>query len=250
MKAIIVEDEKKNVVQLKRLLAKHCNQVQVIGEAANALDGAAMTLELKPDLVFLDIQMSKLSGFDMLALLGTYEFDVIFVTGHDQYGIQAVKCAALDYLLKPVKPIELIAAIAKAENKKRKETNAGRITNLLDLVRNPHKNEHNIALPLLNGYRYINPYEIMRLEAENNYTQFYLFGGEKVLISKGLYVYEEILEAYGFIRCHKSHLVNRKFIRSLRKGAVVYEVELSDGFRVPVSSRKISLITEALQNKT
>ena len=250
MRAVIVDDEKKNISRLNNLITRHCKKVKIIGTASGAEEASDLILSLRPDIVFLDIQMPKSSGFDILASLGAYEFDVIFVTGYDHYAIQAIKCSALDYLVKPVKPTELIEAVAKAEKKQNIEIISKQIANLLDLVRNPHKNEHNIALPLLNGYRYINPYEIIRLEAENNYTQFYLFGGEKILISKGLYVYEEILETYGFIRCHKSHLVNRKFIRSLLKGAVVYEVELPDGFRVPVSSRKIGLIAEALQNKT
>ncbi|MEO8172444.1 MAG: LytTR family DNA-binding domain-containing protein [Sediminibacterium sp.] len=238
MKAIIVEDEKKNITQLKRLLEKYCRQVDVIGEALNAREGAAMINELKPDLVFLDIQMPKESGFDMLASLGVYEFDVIFITGYDQYGIQAVKCSALDYLLKPVQVEELVDAVNKAELKRRNGITSEQIANVQTILRNPQKQQHKIIIQDDTDFHFLKPYDILRLEASGNYTRLYFTDGKMMLISKGIGVCEELFSDYGFIRPHQSHLVNTRFIKSFYKGKVVFELLLTDGFSVPVSSRK------------
>ena len=246
MKAVIIEDEKKNITQLKGLLLKYCKQVEVIGEAASADEGIRIITEHKPELVFLDIQMPHKSGFDMLAALGEYNFEVIFVTGYDQYGIQAVKFSALDYLLKPVKADELIKAVLKAEIKNRKKQTQQQIINLLSVIKNSRKADHRIALPLMNEMRFINPDEIIRCESANNYTNFYLTGGEKLLVSKGIYEYDEMLKDYHFIRCHQSHLVNRKFIKSLLKEDTVFELLLTDGSCIPVSRLKKDMVKEEL----
>lgn len=246
MKAVIIEDEKKNRMQLKNLLMKHCKQVRLIGEAANAAEGIKMIKEINPDLIFLDIQMPQQSGFDMLAALGEYNFEVIFVTGYDQYGVQAIKFSALDYLLKPVKPDELIKAVAKAEIKKRKKQTHEQIINLLSVVNNSRKADHHIALPLMKEIRFISPDEIIRCESANNYTQFYLQNGEKLLVSRGIYAYDEMLKSYHFIRCHQSHLINRRYIKSLLKEDGVPELLLKDGSRIPVSRLKIDMVREEL----
>lgn len=246
MKAVIIDDEPKVRTHLKNLLAKYCRQVEVIGEAGNAYTGGDLIQESKPDLVFLDIQMPKGSGFDLLASLGAYEFDVIFVTGYDQYAIQAVKCSALDYLLKPVKSAELIEAVAKAENNKRKDQIGKQIANLHNILQNPHKNDHRIAIPFEKDFCFINLSEVIRLEASRNYTKIFLEGNKKMLTSKGIGFYDEILSGYGFIRCHQSHLVNREFIKNLHNGKVVFELILADGYSVPISSRKIGMVRETL----
>jgi two-component system LytT family response regulator len=227
-------------------LVKHCKQVEVLGEASNAESGAILILELKPDLVFLDIQMPKRSGFDMLASLGVYEFDVIFVTGYDQYGIQAVKASALDYLLKPVKPTELIDAVNKAQGNQKNKQTARQISNLLDLVHKPHKTDPRIALHSIKGIQFINPYEISRCEADDNYTNVFLKDGRKIISTNVLRFHEELLGDFGFIRPHHSYIVNVKQIKGFAKGNVVHELRMNDDFLVPVSSRKVKEVREAL----
>jgi len=239
MKVIIIDDEPKQRAQLKNLLAKHCEQVELICEAGNAADGAKLIIATKPDLVFLDIQMPKQSGFEMLAALGKYEFDVIFVTGYDQYGIQAVKCSALDYLLKPVKPVELIAAVNKAVQRQKTKDIAKQIEILLDLVRYPHKTDQPIILSSTKGLQLVSPYEIIKCEADNNYTQVYLKDGRKLLATKLLGELEEMLAPFGFLRPHHSYVVNKKCIKTLIKGSVVYELKMSDDSLVPVSGRRL-----------
>lgn len=246
MRAIIIEDEKKNITHLRGLLTRYFKQVEIVGEAVNAEEGVKIIAGLNPEIVFLDIQMPGKSGFDMLASLGEYNFEVIFVTGYDQYGIQAVKFSALDYLLKPVKVDELAKAIAKAEAKKQKRQTHEQIINLLSVINNSQKTDHRIALPLMKELRFVNPDEIIRCESDNNYTQFYLHDGEKLLVSKGIYEYAEMLKDYHFIRCHQSHLVNRKFIKSLLKEDTVFELLLTDGSRIPVSRLKKDMVKEEL----
>lgn len=246
MKAIIVDDEQKVRVHLKNLLAKYCKQVELLGEASSAESGAALILESKPELIFLDIQMPRGSGFDLLASLGMYEFDVIFVTGFDQYGIQAVKASALDYLLKPVKPNELIAAVNKAQGNQKNKQTVRQITNLLDLVQNPHKTDPRILLHSIKGIQFINPYEISRCEADDNYTNVFLKDGRKIISTNVLRFHEELLTDFGFIRPHHSYIVNVKQIKGFAKGNVVHELRMNDDFLVPVSSRKVKEVREAL----
>ena len=231
-------------------MIKHFKQVDIIGEANNAAEGVQLIVSLRPDLLFLDIQMPGESGFDLLASLGEYQFEVIFVTAYDQYGIQAVKFSALDYLLKPVKVEELAKALLKAETKKEKKQTQEQILNLLSVINHSQKKDHRIALPLLKEIRFVNPDEVIRCEAANNYTYFYLHTGEKLLVSRGIYEYDEMLKDYHFIRCHQSHLVNRRFIKSLLKEDTISELLLIDDCsRIPVSRLRKDQVKDALFKK-
>lgn len=246
MNAIIVDDEEKNIVQLKNLLTKHCNQVQIIGEATDASQGAAMIIERQPDLVFLDIQMPDKSGFDMLGSIGTYEFDIIFITGYEEYAIQAIKCSALDYLLKPIKVSELVTAVKKAEKKIKDLHISSQIDNLLSIVTHPDKLDHKIALPVAKGHRFINPYKIVYLQSSNNYTDFKMVDKETILISKGLYKFEDVLADFGLIRCHASYIVNPKFISKFSKAITGFELLLINGDRIPVTAMYMTIVNETL----
>lgn len=246
MRAVIIDDEPKVRTHLRNLLAKYCRQVELIGEAGNVYTGGDLILETKPDLVFLDIQMPKGSGFDMLASLGSYEFDVIFVTGYDKYAIQAVRCSALDYLLKPIKVAELVEAVGRSERKQNKKHASIQIAYLIELVQFPHKTDHRIILHSTKGMQFVNPYEIIRCEADDNYTNVFLRDGRKIISTQVLRFHEELLSEFGFIRPHHSFIVNRKQIKSFTKGKVVFELKMSDDFNVPVSKRKVKEVREAL----
>jgi two-component system LytT family response regulator len=248
IRAVIIDDERKNITHLRGLLTKHADQVEIVGEALNTDQGLSLIANKHPELVFLDIQMPGKSGFDLLSEIGNYDFDVIFVTGYDRYGIQAVKFSALDYLLKPVKSSELAKALLKAASRKQIRQTQEQIINLLSLLNNPQK-DHRIALPLLKEVRLVSPEEVIRCESTNNYTNFYLQSGEKLLVSKGIYEYDELLKAYHFIRCHQSHLVNQKFVKSLLKEDNIFELLLTDGSRIPVSRLKKDMVREHLLYK-
>ena len=245
MKTVIIEDEKKNIAHIKGLL-KSLPQVDLAGEAANAAEATRLISELNPDLLLLDIQLPGTNGFELLASLGDYHFDVIFITAHDQYGIQAVKCSALDYLLKPVKLADLTIAIQKAVKRKESKQTQQQIQNLLSIVNLPSK-EHRVAIQLMKEIRFIDPADIIRCEAANNYTHIYLKTGEKLMASKGLFEFDEILKNYHFIRCHQSHLVNKKYIKSLLSRDMVFELQLTEkDTRIPVSRLKKDFVKSEL----
>lgn len=249
MKTVIIEDEKKNITHLKGLL-ENLPQVELAGEAANAAEALSLITSVNPELLLLDIQLPEINGFELLTSLGKYHFDVIFITAFDQYGIQAVKCSALDYLLKPVTLSDLTQAIQKAIKRKEQQQTRQQIQNLLSLVTLPHK-EHRIAVQLLKEIRFINPSAIIRCEASNNYTLIYLNTGEKLIASKGLFEYDDMLKDYHFIRCHQSHLVNSNYIKSLVSTDTVYELLLTENnTRIPVSRlRKDSVKSELLTHR-
>jgi two-component system, LytTR family, response regulator len=163
------------------------------------------------------------NGFELLQSLPDYSFEVIFVTAFDNYGIQAVKFAAIDYLLKPINIEELKIAVKKVVKKKEKRNQNLQLENLIQLLKN-NQQEHRIALPSAQEIKYVNPTDIIRCESSNNYTTFYFASEEKLLVSKPIYFYEELLHDYNFIRCHQSHLVNKKYIVSLVKedGGIFY----------------------------
>ncbi|MEO7046561.1 MAG: LytTR family DNA-binding domain-containing protein [Ferruginibacter sp.] len=245
--AVIIDDEQNNIDNLKSLLRKHCSEVEISGTAINAKEGREIILHHNPDIVFLDIQMPGENGFDLLKSLSNYSFEVIFVTAFDQYGIKAVKFAAIDYLLKPINVDELKIAVKKAIDKKQRMNQNEQLQNLMQLLKDNQK-EHRIALPSTHEIRYAKPSEIIRCESSNNYTTFHFVSREKLLISKPIYFYEELLLDYNFVRCHQSHLVNKKFISSFIKedsGSLLLE----DQTRIPVSKSKKEKIKEWLSKR-
>lgn len=237
MKTVIIEDERKSLSHLKGLLT-HLPQITILGEAMNYADGVKLLSTVKPELLLLDIQLQETTGFELLTSLGDYNFDVIFITAYDQYGIQAVKCSALDYLLKPVKLNDLSFAVQKATKRKEHRQTQERIQNLLTIL-NQIPKKHRIGIPLLKEIRFLDPSTIIRCEAANNYTYIFLDSGEKLIVSKGIGECNDMLKPYHFIRCHQSHLVNRNFIKSLITKDNINEIQLTTAEpKIPVSRLK------------
>jgi len=246
IKSVIIDDEQNNIDNLTRLLQKHCPEVTVAATAMNADDGKKIIFEQKPDLIFLDIQMPEKNGFELLRSLSNYSFEIIFVTAFDKYGIQAVKFSAIDYLLKPINIEELKEAINRAITKISQKKQNLQLENLLQLLQNTQlKDEHRIALPTVKETRFAKPQDIIRCESSNNYTSFFFKSGEKLIVSKPIYEYEELLSDYGFIRCHQSHLVNKKFIKSWVKEDGDYLL-LEDKSQIPISRQKKDYIKDQL----
>lgn len=246
MRAILIDDENSNLENLRILLEKHCPQVTIIATAQSVRDAVDVIENYVPDLVFLDIQMGDKTGFDVLKLLPMRNFDVIFVTAYDQYGIEAIKFAALDYLLKPIDIEELMHAVKKAERKFTRQIQTSQLDFLLQQLKKPEPTISKIALPMQSEIRYVSLSEIIRCEADNTYTHFFLSNGEKILVSKSLKEYSDLLRPNGFLRTHQSHLVNPKYVKSWLKedGGILL---LISGDKIPISKPNKDIVKQALQ---
>ncbi|GAB3930932.1 LytR/AlgR family response regulator transcription factor [Mucilaginibacter myungsuensis] len=246
--AILVDDETLNISNLSALLARHCPGVQIIATATHADEARELIMTMKPDVVFLDIEMPGKNGFELLRSIPDPDFEVIFVTAYDTYGIMAVKFSALDYLLKPINTTELKDAVERAEASVQLKKQNLRLGNLLQLLdkKQPDENEK-IALPTLKETYLVPVKDIVRCESSNNYTTFYLANGAEHIISKPLYAYDEMLTPYGFIRCHQSHLVNKAHIVSILNEDSGYLIMQRSDKKVPISKQKKSLIKTLLK---
>jgi len=247
LKAVIVEDEKRSRETLAGLLKLYCKNVEVVADADGMRSGHEAILEHQPDIVFLDIQMPDGSGFKMLEMFDKIDFDVIFTTAYDQFAIKAIKFSALDYLLKPIFPEDLVEAVSKAEKKRTGQGMKEGIEVLLQHVKKPESDNPKIVLSTSEKIHVVKIKDIIRCESDNYYTFFYFTDGTRLLISKTLKENEELLSSHNFIRPHKSHLINIMYIKSYLKHDGGYII-MSDGSQVPVSRRKKEKIIEIINN--
>ncbi len=245
IRAIHIDDEPHNHRSLARILAETCPQVQLLGQAMNAAEGRALYLQTQPDLIFLDIEMPDQNGFQFLESIHPVRAEVIFVTAYDQYALRAIKFAALDYLLKPINATEVQAAVAKVQEKLLARWGNLQLQQLLDNLRNPQQ-QPKIALPSIERVDFVEPDQILRCQSENTYTFVYLLDGSKLLITKSLRDFENLLADHGFLRTHQSHLVNRKYVRSLLKKDGD-SLLLTDGTVIPISIRQKTEVLEGLK---
>ncbi|MFU1858242.1 hypothetical protein BWD42_13115 [Sphingobacterium sp. CZ-UAM] len=242
---IIVDDEINNIEILKSYLDNYTDLLKPVGTAGNADEALLLIKQQQPELVFLDIQMPDKSGFDLLQELGKRNFEVIFVTAYDKFGIQAIKFSALDYLLKPINLIELEAALYKASEKiKRKKHNAN-LENLIQNLNNEQRSTHKIALATGRETQYIPIINIVHCQADNNYTKIYFTDNKSIVIGKTLKEYDDMLAIYGFIRSHQSHLVNPEHVVSVTKGQGAY-LMMNNGTRIPIARQKKEYVYQIL----
>lgn len=245
IRAIIVEDEKHSRETLRGLLDRYCRNVIVVAEADSYRAGLAVIKEFKPQLIFLDIQMPDGSGFRMLEEIDEINFEIIFTTAFDQFAIKAIKYSALDYLLKPIDPEELANALKKVEQKISKQAVNQNIQVLLDNIKNKDADPPKIVLSTSEKIHVIETDQILRCESDNYYTNFFLTDGKQILVSKTLKENEQMLGGHNFIRPHKSHLVNVKYIKGYLRSDGGY-IEMTDGTKIPVSRRKREKIIEII----
>jgi two-component system, LytTR family, response regulator len=242
IRAVIIDDEINGRENLRGSLEKYCPEISVVGEADSAVSGIEIINLLNPDLVFLDIEMPNGNGFKVLEFFEKPAFGVIFVTAYDQYAIRAIRFSAIDYLLKPINIVELKNAVSRFIN--RKKDLSGILMEQFRQNRMVESPMKKIALPTTEKIEFREIQSILRCEGEGNYTWFFFTDGSKLLISKSLVEYEEILEGFDFLRTHKTHLVNRQHIRSFNKNDGC-SLTLSNGDSVPVSRRrKESLLSQ------
>lgn len=243
IKAIIIDDIEQARITLKKDLETYAKDVQIIGEANGVVEGAKLLKTTLPDLLFLDIQMQDGSGFDLLDILKEINFKIIFITASDAHAIKAFRYAAIDYLLKPVDPDELIAALSKFKEHKLNESEKYKLLNDSLKTNKPHER---LALHTQDKIHIVNISDIIRCESNVNYTEFFFNGGKKLLVTKTLKDFEDLLTDQGFFRVHQSHLVNTKFIKEFVKTDGGYLI-MNDGSNIPVSTRKRPDVVKMLE---
>lgn len=223
MKTIIIDDEPHCVGYLHVLLVQHCPNVEVVATAANGQEGLSAIRQHNPELVFLDIEMPVMNGFQMLKELETIPFQIIFTTAYDRYALRAFKFSALDYLLKPIDPQELKNAVFRS--RKAFPIAQEQLSVLKNQLHHPTAAFSNkIAVPSQEGFSFLNLQDIVTCEAESNYTKFHLMGGKSLLISRTLGDVEDTLKEKGFFRIHKQFLINLQHIIKYVKGEGGYVV--------------------------
>lgn len=246
--AIIIDDERHSCDALKMLLDKCCPQIQVTGICHSGAEGIKKINELKPELIFLDIEMPYMNGFQMLELIPKIDFEIIFTTSYDQYAIKAFKFSALDYLLKPVDREELEKAVQKI-SKKVNPVIPQQLEILLQKLNQPSVPVQRIALPTMQGLEFVPVESIIRCSSSNNYTEFFLTDKKRLLVSRTLKEVEDMLAEHSFLRVHHSHIVNLNAITRYVKGEGGYLI-MADGSTVDVSrSRKEELMKKLLPYK-
>jgi two-component system, LytTR family, response regulator len=245
MTAIIVDDELHCREVLRIMLEMHCPDVDLLQECEDGFIAIEAINRLNPDIVFMDIEMPGMNAFDTLQQLDNIEFQVIFTTAYDQYAIKAIKFSALDYLLKPIDADELIAAVAKASEQKVQVQNV-QLQQLQHSLQNPD-NDFKLMISTNEGPYFIPTDDILFAEGQNNYTHFHLSRQRKLVASKTLLEFENLLSDHGFMRVHKSFLVNFKYVeRYLSKNGTLL---LTNGNEVEVSRRRKDEVLNSLFNR-
>jgi len=239
----VIDDEPKARETIINILGLSAIELTVVGEADSVKSAYEMLTFKSPDLVLLDINLPDGTGFDLLKMFDNVNFKVIFITAHEEYAIKAFKCSAIDYILKPITAGELLGAIEKAHESFNKEETALKLSTLLSNLDKLKK----IVLKTAESIHIINVTQIIRCEADVNYTTFYLTGSEKLLVSKPLKEYDELLSPAGFFRPHQSHLVNLDHILRYEKSDGGYLV-MDDNSAVPVSTRKKEELFRLFEN--
>ncbi len=234
--ALVIDDEEStlNIVQL--LIQRKVPEITKIYTALGALKGIEAIKEFHPSLIFLDIEMPLMNGFTMLEHFPDHEFEVIFITAYDHYAIKAIKYSALDYLLKPIDTEELIAAVNRfIEKMANTNIEKEKYRNLLHNLREEKISNYRLAVSTTEGTFFLSSGETIRLEADGNYTRFFLTGRKPIIASKTLKEYDELLKEQGFIRIHRAHLVNKNHIVAITGN---HQLQMSDNSIVEVSRRK------------
>lgn len=239
MRVIIVDDEITSSQVLEKLIQHYLPNLQVIAICNKPTDAIEKISALKPDLVFMDIELPGMTGFDILEKIDRIDFNIIFTTAHSQYGIKAIQFSAIDYLLKPINIDELQIAVERASKLLSNNQSIERIKVLLENIQllNTNNPFNRIALPTNDGLKFVFTNDIVRCMSSNNYTYIFLNKGEKILVSKTLKDIENVFLAHTFCRVHNSHLVNTKYIKKFIKSDVNMVV-MNDGAEVEVSRRK------------
>jgi two-component system, LytTR family, response regulator len=237
IRTVLIDDETDSVRVLQKLLDKYCPQVEVVGTAEGVETALAVIQATRPDLLFLDIEMTQGNAFDLLNQLRPLTFQVIFVTAFDNYAIRAFKYSAVDCLLKPVDIDELAGAVERVVQRSQQKNIINQMQVFLDNMGTFSLTQQKMAVPTVDGLIFINLKEVVRLEAKSSYTQIILENGNVVTATRTIKDYEDILPEALFCRIHNSHIINLFKIEKYNKGRGGY-VTLEDGTTIEVASRR------------
>lgn len=245
MKVIIVDDEEQVRESLTQLLDIYCSDVDIVGSYSTLHEGLISIKQKKPDVVLLDIEIGKENGFDIFKHFAHPDFKVVFITAYQNYAVQAFRFSAMDYLLKPVDPDLLVAALNKAVDKIEQEKLSLKIEGFLGNLSGNKKANKKVVLKTTDNIHVVNLGDILYCEADRSYTSFFLNDKSRIVVSTTLGEYEELFEAYDFIRVHQSFLVNLDYVKRFEKsdgGKLILKNEA----HVPVSNRKKETLLQRL----
>ncbi len=248
IRALIIEDEDKSRKLLENLLRTYCHNVEVVGAADSVKSGKELINQEQPDLVFLDIILKNKSGFDLLEQIDPIHFEVIFTTAHQEYAIKAIRVSALDYLTKPLNVDELVQAVQKVEEKISEQHDRAVLNqplmNFIENQRSINPENHKISIPTCEGFSFIPIREIIFCKAEGNYTEIFL-ENNKLVVTRTLKEFDELLGDYRFFRVHRSFLINLQHLRNYSRVNQLADMEgdggcvtLTKNIQVPVSRDK------------
>jgi two-component system LytT family response regulator len=243
LRAVIVEDEAASRETLRNYLIKYCKDVIVSGEADSVKTGLEAIHRYKPDVVFLDVEMPFGNAFDLLDQIEEKCFETVFVTAYDHYALKAINFSASYYILKPIDIDELIKAVQRIAEKKESKEHALRTKILIDNIKIENKQLHKLMLPQLDGFEVVIVRDIIRCQANDNFTEFFFRDGSKRLICRTLKFYEELLSDLDFLRIHKSHLINLHYLKKYKKGKGG-QVIMSDNSVLDVAPAKKNTLLE------
>lgn len=244
IRAVIIDDEPKNASSLKKDLDVHCPHIQTVAVCYSAKEGIFAIKKEDPDLVFLDIEMPWMNGFEMLEVIGEINFNIIFTTAHDQFAARAFRISAVDYLLKPIDSTDLKTAVKKVQEKIQLQLGQANIENLLQNIKQPSFQQR-IALPNKDGYEFVEVNQIIYCQAEGAYTKVFVTNKKYILVSKSLGDIEELLPQAMFQRIHHSTIVNVDYVTHFVRSDGGY-VKMKTGEELTVSKSKKEAVMERL----
>lgn len=245
LKAIIIDDEEHARIALATLLSQRAPEIEIVAQCSNVPDGVLAINKNQPDIVFLDVEMPDYNGFELVEFFKEISFEIVFVTAYSQYAIRAFEISAIDYILKPVDGDDLHASIAKV---KRKYGNTSRMQRL-HLMKEAYSGSEiqRIALPMSDGLLFVETEKIIMLEADRVYTNVYMVDGSKILVSKPLRVFEDMLiDRETFFRPHRSFLINMRYLRKYAKGESI--IELDNNLSLTISRERKAEFEKLLRN--
>lgn len=244
MKVLIVDDEQSSRELTTRLLQTYCPQAEIVACASSVEEGYKEILQHDPDLIFLDVQMQDGTGFDLLNRFQNLRSNIVFVTAHEQFAIFAFKRSAIDYILKPVSAPDIVNALKKAESRLNESEWNLQMKTLLHNTQESQVHRQKIILKTMERIYSIPSGEIIRLHSEGSYTEVFLKDGKRIVVSRQLKEFDELLSPSGFLRVHQSHLVNTDYIFCFEKSE--NQITMKDNSLVPVSTRKKDHLLEVL----